>query len=139
MPKIVHRKAARTDSGVYRLWIELRRDSTIIVGRLGRFTLTSGTYVYVGSARRNLSWRIERHRRRRKRLRWHIDYLLALPHAEIWRVETRPWRPGAECRWARGTRRDGGGIVAAGFGASDCHGGCGAHLFLMSRERSGQA
>ena len=123
------------DAGVYRLWIDLRRPVTVTVGRLGAWRLAVGTYVYVGSARRNLAARLARHRRRDKVLRWHIDYLLARPEATICRVETRAWRAGAECRWARQTRREGGEVAIKGFGASDCREGCGAHLLLMSRAR----
>jgi len=119
------------DSGVYRLWIDLRRDARLNVGRLGRYHLKKGTYVYVGSARRHLAARLARHRRSRKTLRWHVDYLLALPGAQVRRVEIRPWREGAECRWADQTARQGGRPVIHGFGASDCRRGCGAHLFMM--------
>ena len=127
--------AAETDSGVYRLWIDLASPVEVRVGRLGTFALPAGTYVYVGSARRNLAARLARHRRSRKKRHWHIDHLLAARQASIRRVEVKPWRVGAECRWARGTRREGGCVVIAGFGASDCRRRCGAHLFLMSGRR----
>ena len=55
--------AADTDSGVYRLWIELASPVDVRAGRLGIFRLPAGTYVYVGSARRGLSARLARHRR----------------------------------------------------------------------------
>ncbi len=47
------------------------------VGRLGVVKFRAGFYFYVGSAKRNLSTRLARHARRRKKLRWHIDYLSA--------------------------------------------------------------
>lgn len=128
-------RAPQADSGVYRLWIELRKGAVVTIGRLGSVCLEPGTYVYVGSARRNLAARLARHRRADKVLRWHIDYVLALPDATIRRVETRAWRSGAECRWARQTRREGGRVVMAGFGASDCRAGCRAHLFQMDPRR----
>ncbi len=123
--------AARDDAGVYRLWIRLETDVRVTVGRLGCYDLPEGMYVYVGSARRGLAARLARHQRRRKRLRWHVDYLLAKRGAVIQAIETRPWRVGAECRWARQTRRAGGRVVVPGFGASDCRAGCGAHLLAM--------
>jgi Uri superfamily endonuclease len=131
-------KPSQADSGVYRLWIDVQRAAVVSVGRLGSFRLEPGTYVYVGSARRNLTARLARHRRADKTMRWHIDYVLGLRQAAIRRVETRPWREGAECRWARRTLREGGRIVIAGFGASDCRNGCGAHLFMMDTERADQ-
>ena len=49
----------------------------IRVGSLGTFTFLPGFYLYVGSARDpgGLRARIERHLRRDKAKRWHIDYL----------------------------------------------------------------
>lgn len=46
-----------------------------------------------------------------KRLRWHIDYLLAVPNVRIVQIV-----------------RSQGTVLVAGFGASDCTAGCGAHL-----------
>ncbi|AEC52153.1 hypothetical protein PNA2_1238 [Pyrococcus sp. NA2] len=40
------------------------------------FTLEPGYYVYVGSGMRSLEKRVLRHFRRKKKLHWHIDYLL---------------------------------------------------------------
>ncbi|MFQ5894297.1 MAG: DUF123 domain-containing protein [Nitrospinota bacterium] len=76
-----------------------------------------------------LQARLARHLRRRKPLRWHVDYLLARGRAV--RVEVRRGsRPEEECRearrWARLSR---GRIPLPGFGSSDCH--CPAHLFYL--------
>lgn len=106
----------------YRLHIRLSADAAVRVGRLGRFTFPAGHYVYTGSARRNLEARVARHLRRGKRLRWHIDYLLACPAARVERVE-RLHMP--ECDANRGVE---GSLPAPGFGASDCAAGCGSHL-----------
>lgn len=106
----------------YQLIIELDRAQDIRVGRLGRFHFPAGRYVYTGSAKRNLDQRIERHRRSDKTLRWHIDYLLARPEARVVAVRRSHQD---ECRLNQKTR---GTIPARGFGASDCHAGCGAHL-----------
>lgn len=116
------------DSGVYLAIFHLPRTQAITIGRLGRFCFRHGYYIYVGSAQRNLQARLARHARRRKPLRWQIDYL-----------STRTKFVGAlmirgpknlECRLA--------GMLAqhyerpvAGFGASDCR--CGGHLFFMGR------
>ncbi|HMN81520.1 MAG TPA: GIY-YIG nuclease family protein [Burkholderiaceae bacterium] len=106
----------------YQLLIEIPRTVQCTVGRLGSFSFPAGRYVYTGSARRAFEARIARHLRSHKTLRWHIDYLLAAPGVRI--VEVVRSRRG-ECALNRGVD---GCIVAAGFGASDCRAGCGAHL-----------
>jgi Uri superfamily endonuclease len=92
------------------------------IGRLGEFCFAAGCYVYTGSARRNLEQRIARHLRCEKRLRWHIDYLLAAPGVRITGVERSP---DGECEL---NRRSAGTMPVPGFGASDCRQGCGSHL-----------
>ncbi|HUW83679.1 MAG TPA: GIY-YIG nuclease family protein [Phycisphaerae bacterium] len=119
-------------TGLYQLWIELARTISLRVGCLGRFRFQPGCYAYTGSAKRNLPARVARHRRRSKKLRWHIDYLLASPHAHIRQVLTRPWRTGGECRWHSATARAPGATTPVpGFGSSDCH--CPAHLVFIGR------
>lgn len=92
------------------------------MGALGEFDLAAGTYIYTGSARRNPAARVARHLAREKRLRWHVDWLLAHPAARVTEVR---WFTGAECAVNRATP---GELPVPGFGASDCRAGCGAHL-----------
>lgn len=106
----------------YQLLIEVPHTVQCVVGRLGMFSFPAGRYVYTGSARRGFEARIARHLRSHKTLRWHIDYLLAAPGVRI--VEVIRSRRG-ECALNRAVA---GRLVAAGFGASDCRTGCGAHL-----------
>jgi Uri superfamily endonuclease len=106
----------------YQLQIRLTAPVRLAIGKLGTFDFPAGRYVYTGSARRNLEARIARHLRQEKRLRWHIDYLLASPRASVVAVE-RSDRP--ECRW---NQQGHGHILIPKFGASDCHQGCGSHL-----------
>jgi Uri superfamily endonuclease len=106
----------------YQLQIELTRPVRCRVGRLGEFDFPAGRYSYTGSARRGLEARIARHLRAEKTLRWHIDYLLGAPGVQVTGV-VRSSRP--ECGLNQAT---GGVVIAAGFGASDCSAGCGAHL-----------
>jgi len=99
----------------------------IAVGRLGSFTFHKGLYVYVGSAKRNLRSRVERHIRKEKTMRWHFDYLR--PYLEIAAVETFSGDEG-ECGLFQRLMREYGGIIPArGFGSSDCR--CPAHLFFV--------
>jgi sugar fermentation stimulation protein A len=113
------------DSGIYVVRCELQRPRTIQVGRLGTFRFAPGTYLYVGSAQRALVNRLDRHARRRKRRRWHIDYLME--HAAFSGAAVLPQAPKAdECRIAHVLRRRL-RMPATGFGASDCQ--CRTHLF----------
>ena len=61
----------------YILFIEVK-DAEVLVGRLGRVRLVKGTYMYVGSARRGLFKRLERHFSKEKRVFWHIDRITIL-------------------------------------------------------------
>lgn len=60
----------------YILVIHLAEVRNIRIGKLGEFLFSKGYYLYVGSAKRNLMKRIERHLRKEKKRFWHIDYLL---------------------------------------------------------------
>lgn len=64
------------DRGVYLLLINNPVRRKIRVGALGNMHFSRGYYVYVGSAQRNLRRRVERHKRKDKKLKWHIDYFL---------------------------------------------------------------
>ncbi len=110
------------EPSTYQLHIYLGRDVTIRIGALGTFHFPAGDYIYTGSAKRNIEARIRRHRRREKRLHWHIDYLLYQPDASVVDV-TLSSQP--ECRLNQSTP---GKILVPGFGASDCRQCCGSHL-----------
>ena len=60
----------------YQLLIKVTKDIDLKVGKLGRFIFPVGSYVYTGSAKKNIDKRIERHFSKKKKLHWHIDYLL---------------------------------------------------------------
>ena len=112
------------DRGSYLLVLSLSRAKPLEVGSLGRLRLRRGHYVYVGSAMRALSKRIERHLRLRKRMHWHVDWL----RQEADLVEALPIRASDRlgCDLAGAVR----GIAdwsVPGFGSSDCR--CEGHLF----------
>lgn len=112
------------DSGVYIAVFYLPKAQQISVGKLGRFYFRQGVYFYVGSARRNLSARLERHSRSEKPLRWHIDYLSA--KAEMLGAITIAGTRTRECELAEklaGMFE----LAVPDFGASDCR--CSGHLF----------
>ncbi|MCK4249960.1 GIY-YIG nuclease family protein [candidate division WOR-3 bacterium] len=70
----------------YLLQIYLKKQKHIKIGKLGTFRFTKGNYVYVGSAKTNMTKRIARHLRKKKKKFWHIDYLLQ--YAEVQQVWT---------------------------------------------------
>jgi len=114
------------DSGCYIVLMRLTRDTKLKIGSLGMVRFRKGFYLYTGSAKNNLTQRIARHRSRRKKLFWHIDYLRE--HAEF--CAALPVRASAdlECELADVLQ----GIASwdiPGFGSSDCS--CGSHLFGM--------
>ena len=116
------------NSGSYRLHLYISRRRTIIIGALGKFSFPGGHYVYSGSAMRNLSQRIERHKRSTKKLHWHIDYLLADKYIKIQNIEVFNSIEREEC--SRNLALLNSGLYEAivpGFGSSDCR-NCPAHL-----------
>lgn len=119
-----HLRREAEDRGAYLLLLRLARRRRVRVGHLGEITFAAGWHVYVGSAMAGLTARLERHRRKRKRFHWHVDYLRDAA-AEVVPLPVRSSRR-LECDLAAGV----GALfpeAAAGFGCSDC--GCGSHLF----------
>jgi Uri superfamily endonuclease len=114
--------------GSYVLLVENKKDQSMRIGSLGVINFRAGIYAYVGSAWNGLEARIARHRRREKKLRWHIDYFVSTPHTKIIHVETYAGKR-IECRLAGEISERAKGI--SGFGCSDCS--CKSHLFYMGR------
>ena len=114
--------------GCYLLVIQLRKDTFIEVGKLGKTFFKKGFYVYVGSAMNGLEQRIRRHLRNSKKTYWHIDYLLE--YGEIKHVFYKESNKREECDIANKLMRK--LSVVAGFGCSDCK--CRSHLFYGNKE-----
>jgi sugar fermentation stimulation protein A len=124
---LVEREAE--NRGSYILILRLPARKNIEIGKLGRLQFKAGYYLYAGSAQKSLTQRLERHRRERKNLFWHVDYLRA--QAEFhWAL---PIRTGddLECELASALRKIAGWEVP-GFGSSDCS--CDSHLFGMTKD-----
>ncbi|MGA2296211.1 MAG: GIY-YIG nuclease family protein [FCB group bacterium] len=117
------------NSGSYQIFIKLKKDSIIKIGALGEFNFKKGIYIYTGSAMRNLSQRIERHKRKHlKKTWWHIDYLLACVNAEIIDIKIYPSVVREECkRNQKLLKKKDTFIPVPGFGSSDCK-VCKTHL-----------
>ncbi len=121
--------------GTYALVLQLERQAEIAIGKLGTFTFPTGYYLYLGSALGpgGLEARLSRHRRRDKKLRWHIDYLLE--YAQLVEVWSAASTARLECLWAQAARGlPGGEIPVPGFGSSDCR--CPSHLIRLLRKPS---
>ncbi len=117
-----------TLKGIYVLIIRIRHGIATTVGSLGRLKFSQGLYAYVGSAQSNLEQRISRHLGRRRKLFWHIDYLLNNNSAEIAKVFVKLDAPRTEeCMMADILRSRSEPVEH--FGASDCR--CRSHLFRI--------
>jgi sugar fermentation stimulation protein A len=115
------------DKGSYLLILNLKRDRRLLVGELGEVKFRQGYYIYVGSAKTNLTKRIERHRRLLKRYHWHIDFLREAADFNV----ALPIRASEdlECRLAAALEKITDWEIKR-FGSSDCD--CKSHLFGMS-------
>jgi len=106
----------------YQLFIIVTKEIELKVGKLGKFIFPIGSYVYTGSAKKNIDKRIERHLSKKKNLHWHIDYLLNNDAVQI--IDTKKSQM-TECNLNKKTK---GTIIIDGFGSSDCNLCCGSHL-----------
>lgn len=132
-PDVRPRSPPAADSGLYQLVIWLRKDQVGRVGGLGRFLFPMGYYVYTGSARRRLESRIARHLRKKKRVRWHIDYLLK--RGKIIEIKRYANSNLTECGLnGRTEELPGSRVIAPRFGSSDCR--CLTHLLYFRRTPS---
>ncbi len=115
-----------TLGGIYMLNIEIEKETERKIGSLGKINFKRGFYIYVGSAMKNLESRIKRHKRKTKKLRWHIDYLTS----EAKKIIGYPiiTRKQLECSLAQAIKRIAQDSIP-NFGASDCN--CDSHLFYF--------
>lgn len=112
------------DKGDYLIVLRLLEETELVIGSKGKIAFPAGYYVYVGSAKANLSKRISRHQRKRKNKHWHLDYFR---NACEW-IAAVPIRTSddLECEIAREMKKIAEWEIP-GFGSSDCT--CSAHLF----------
>ncbi len=110
--------------GDYLLVVQLQEPRDIDVGSLGQVHFPKGWYVYLGSARKNLDQRMARHRRLRKGMHWHIDWLRKEAQwAGCIPIRTKE---DLEHRMACALRSISDWQIP-GFGCTDCQ--CESHLF----------
>ena len=110
--------------------LDLPQTLEVAVGKLGKMRFQPGLYIYAGSAQGGLEQRLGRHFSKDKKMRWHIDYLLA--HAEV--IGAFMLEGGdMECHLNRIVAgMQGSRPVGKGFGSSDCD--CPTHLHLVPDE-----
>lgn len=114
------------DKGDYVVVLHLAEDKELSIGSNGVMSFKAGYYMYVGSAKANLTKRLERHQRKRKNNHWHLDYF----RNECDWVTALPVRSSEdlECVMAKALSAVAVDYVV-GFGCSDCR--CKSHLFRM--------
>ena len=106
----------------------LKNHKEIDVGSLGSISFPKGYYLYIGSAMNGIEGRVKRHKRDRKKLHWHVDYLLNKASiSSIYFIESRER---LECSLAN--RFADRFKVIPKFGSSDCL--CKGHLFFGNRD-----
>ncbi len=114
--------------GAYCIIIEVKKDSSVKIGALGKIKFKKALYCYVGSAMNNLEKRIKRHLKKDKKLHWHIDYLLKNKNTEIKKVFYKESTKREECKIADFVSKNSINSIN-GFGCSDCR--CKSHLFVI--------
>ena len=115
--------------GIYLLLIKINKDEFISYGLRNKFFFKKGYYVYVGSALNGLEKRIERHLKNKKKIYWHIDYLLK--HTNIIKIYYIETRKKLECKIAEQLKKN--FLQIDQFGSSDCK--CKSHLFFVSKNK----
>ena len=112
-----------SEKGAYILIIRVPKLSRMRIGCLGKINFKRGFYAYVGSALNGLKPRIERHLSDKKRVRWHVDYLIESSKIVEVIYGISPKRK--ECEIENYLARELDSIEK--FGSSDCN--CKGHLF----------
>lgn len=107
--------------GVYTLLLFLKEDMDV-----GRWSLKKGPYCYTGSGLSNLLARVERHFRKEKRIKWHIDLLTTHKDVKVLGAVLAESLERMECKVNKELERF--GTPVEGFGNTDCKGGCRGHL-----------
>ncbi len=121
------------DKGAYQIVLHIKKNTAIKIGALGEFDFPQGFYVYTGSAMRNLTKRVERHCKKDKKLRWHIDYLTSHKDVEIINAIAYPSENKMECLLNQNLHKHFTEIPVKRFGSSDCR-ECPAHLIYLGNE-----
>jgi len=115
--------------GAYSLVITLSEPLELSIPRLGQPVLSTGLYIYCGSAYGpgGIAARVTRHLRRDKSAHWHIDHLTNTGKI----VDVDSWPGGAECDIVDHLLKVYHSTTPiSGFGSSDCK-QCISHLLSI--------
>ncbi|MCD6476680.1 MAG: GIY-YIG nuclease family protein [Candidatus Aenigmarchaeota archaeon] len=118
--------------GIYILLIRISKNIQVKIGSLGKINFNKGIYAYVGSAQNNLEKRVQRHKAKNKKLRWHIDYLLNNKFVKIIKIFYKNSGKKEECKIAKKLNKTEKPIL--NFGCSDCK--CKSHLFKIKNMKN---
>jgi Uri superfamily endonuclease len=125
-------KMAANRHGTYALMFKCSAPFQAVVGKLGPVFLSSGYWIYVGSAfgPGGLRSRLSHHLKPSHRPHWHLDYIKSAFHpVEIWATTEKIKR---EHDWAAIISTfNGASQPIEGFGATDC--ACRSHLIHLPR------
>jgi|TARA_B100001964_G_C14233722_1_gene601380 Uri superfamily endonuclease len=122
----------KTNSGVYQIFVNVRQNRNIIIGKLGSCLFNKGKYIYTGRAKKNLDQRIARHYKLDKKYFWHIDYFLSDEYVDIIDIFIKSGNFYDECVENKKLIDNNATIVIDKFGASDCINDCGSHLLRIN-------
>ncbi|WP_066047782.1 DUF123 domain-containing protein [Robertmurraya korlensis] len=113
----------------YAVFFFMEEDRTLAIGKLGTYHFLKGRYIYIGSAKKNILARVNRHLKVDTVFRWHFDYLR--PYGTITEVKSFDDKVGecelAECLKLRYLAT----YPMKKFGSSDCR--CYSHLLFLRR------
>ncbi len=115
----------------YILILKLNKNLSIEIGKLGNIYFKRGFYIYIGSSKRNIEKRVERHIKNKKKVHWHIDYLTLNKNfsiKEIYFIDNIK-----ECKVAEFFIKEN-VMYIKNFGSSDCN--CKSHLFYFENLKS---
>jgi len=120
--------------GTYTLLLACKRPFKLRIGKLGLTKVEKGYYLYTGSALGtgavSLEQRIARHRRRDKRVKWHVDYLTVHREITVVNVICTEISERLECRINEQIMSNlNGEPIIRRAGASDCK--CSGHLLSV--------
>ena len=128
----IDRQKSLDKPGIYTLVIFVAQPVRTVVGKLGYQDFHPGFYTYTGSAigrSTRLRVRVGRHLAFRKKLHWHIDYLLTSKVVTVKAVVYAETTSKMECQVVKEIKQQiGVKALVRGFGASDCRYRCVAHL-----------
>jgi Uri superfamily endonuclease len=145
------------EPGSYALEFTLYQQQRLTIGRLGEIYFPQGEYIYVGSALGpgGLGARLGRHLKNDSfSCHWHIDYIksyaetrsvcylmksagaIYLDSSQAQDKSALPQKP-VECIWSQTlSALPYANIPAQGFGSSDCHYECRAHLIHFQQSNN---